>query len=137
MDPNSAAVAVVTGIVLVIAAVLREVVITIFQGIIQVLILLVVMEAIDVAVAQVIQTDHPIGVIEETPEIGPLTAARAGPAHGMTPETAVMDILMVVDRRIEAGKAARSRMANMPVEASWEGETAEDKQDMEMKMTFE
>jgi len=103
---------------------------------IQVLMFLAAMEGIDVVEAQALQTDHPTAAIG-TPEIGPPTAASAGPALGMTPRTAAMATriaLMAVDTRIEADKAARSTMANTQVEASWEGETVEDAQVMEMEM---
>ena len=94
---------------------------------------LAAMEGIDAVEAQAIQTDRPT-VAMGTPEIGPPTAASAGPALGMTPRTAAMDMLMAVETRIEADKAARSTMANTQVEASWERETVEDAQVMEMEM---
>ena len=130
-DLNSTVATVVTVIVHVIAATLTDL-ITTFQGIIQVL-MIVAKEEIDAVEAQAIQTDHPTVVIG-TPETGPLTAASAGPALGMTPRTVAMDMLMAAETRMEAGKAARSRMANTQVEASWEGETVEDAQVMEMEM---
>jgi len=129
---NSTEATVATVIVHVVAAALTDL-ITTFQGMIQVLMFLAAMEGIDVVEAQAIQTDHPTAAIG-TPEIGPPTAASAGPALGMTPRTAAMDMLMAVDTRIEADKAARSTMANTQVEASWEGETVEDAQVMEMEM---
>ena len=132
VDLNSTEVTVATVIVRVIAAALPDL-ITTFQGMIQVLMFLAAMEGIDAVEAQAIQTDRPTAAMG-TPEIGPPTAASAGPALGMTPRTAAMDMLMAVETRIEADKAARSTMANTQVEASWERETVEDAQVMEMEM---